>query len=103
MRKTFEFFLVLIIFYGVYAAFDRAAPVVFDNPKTIWIILASLVVAALVLVLYNFIIGSELKSKMKKNISDLKSEIKQKDEAVKKAQTFKEDLINEAEDSELVK
>ncbi len=109
MRKAFEFILVLIIFYGVYSAFDRAAPVVFENPKGIWVILVSLVLAALILVLYSFVIGGEVKRKMKKNIDVLKSEIKEKEsvilekeQEVKKAQSFKEDMIKEAEESQSV-
>lgn len=102
MKKTFEFFLVLIIFYGVYSAFNLAAPVLFQNPNEFWLIIISLVVAALILVLYSFIIRSEIKMEMKKNIDDLTSEIKQKDQEVKKAQTFKTDLIAEAEQSEMI-
>jgi len=109
MKKSFEFILVLIIFYGVYSAFEKAIPVLFNNPKDIWIIVSALIVSALILVLYSFLIGSEIKLKMKKDIDELKSEIKnknariiEKDEEVKKAQSFKEDLIIEAEQSETV-
>ena len=102
MKKTFEFFLVLIIFYGVYSAFDSAAPVLFENPNGFWVIIVSLVVAALILVLYSFIISSEVQLKMKKNIDELKSEIKQKEQEVKKAKSFKEDLIAKAEQSKKI-
>lgn len=100
MKKTFEFFLVLIIFYGMYSIFDGAARYLFENPKGILVILISLIFSALILFIYRLVVSSDVKNKMTKDIDNLKIEIKQKDEEVKKAQTFKEDLIAEAENSE---
>jgi len=99
MKKTFEFILVLIIFYGVFAAFEKAAIIVSDEPKTIWIALFSLIAAALLLVVYNVIISSELKSNLNTDINSLKENIKEKEIEVKQAQSFKETLIHEAEES----
>ena len=108
MKKIFEFNLVLIIFYGVYSAFEKAAPVLFDNPETIWVIFSALVVAALILAFYSFIISSEVRAKAKKDINILKTEIKEKETIIAKkedevvaAQTFKETFIDEAENSSL--
>lgn len=109
MKKIFEIFLVLIIFYGIYSFFDGAADYIFKELETVWVVLVSLAVSALVLFLYRLMIHSEVKMKMNKNINDLKSEIRnkediilEKEEEVKKAKTFKEDLIAEAESSEKV-
>lgn len=109
MKKVFEIFLVLIIFYGIYSFFDGAALYIFKEPKAVWIVLVAFVVSTLILLFYRMMIHSEVKIKMKKNINDLKSEIKsketiiiEKEEEVKKAKTFKEDLIAEAESLERV-
>ena len=109
MKKIFEFNLILIIFYGVYSAFEKAAPVLFDNPETIWVIFSALIVAALIVAFYSFIISSEIRAKAKKDITHLKTEIKEKEtliaekeDEVKAAQTFKEDLIKEAEQSDIL-
>ncbi len=107
MKKSFEFFLVLIIFYGVYAAFTKIAAMLFlDDPKEFLVIIISLIAAALLFVLYSSVVSGEAKKKMKNNIDKLESEIKnrdsiilEKDAAIEKAQSFKGDLIAEAEKS----
>ena len=100
MKKVFEFILVLIIFYGVYSIFDGAASYLFENPKNILIVLVSLVFSTLILFIYKLVVSSEVKSLMKKDIDNLKTEVRQKDEDIKKAQTFKEDLREVADQSE---
>ncbi len=102
MKKTFEFILIIIIFYGIYSLFGGAASYLFKNPKSIWVIITALIISILLLVLYKYSISSEVKQKMKKDIDTLKIAIKDKEIEVKKAQTFKEDLITEAESTETV-
>lgn len=97
MKKAFELFLVLIIFYGVYAAFDQAAPVLFEKPQTVWIAVASFITATLLLVLYSWIISSTAQEKYKQTVSHLEEEITKKDQEIKTAQSFKETLVKEAE------
>lgn len=106
MKKVFEFILMVIIFYGVYTAFSHAAPVVIENPKDIWVGVVALLASAALLLLYSSLVGSEVKQKMKKDLHKLQTQIvekealiTEKEEQVKKAQSFKEDLIKEAEAS----
>ena len=107
MKKIFEFIIVLIIFYGVFAAFEKLAPLVFKEPQSIWTILSAFIVSALVLILYSFLIRREIQQKVKGDIHSLKKELRikegvivEKEEEIKKAQSFKKDLIEEAEKSE---
>jgi predicted membrane protein len=99
MKKAFELFLVLIIFYGVYTAFDQAAPIFFENTQAIWVAAISLLAAILLLVLYSWIIASTAKRKLKETLSDLEKEITAKDVEIKSATSFKETLIKEAEET----
>ena len=99
MKKTFEFVLIIIIFYGIYSLFDGAASYLFKNPKNIWVIITALVVSAFLLFMYKLLISSEVKGTMKKHIDTLKTEIEKKEDEIKKAKSFKEDLIKEAEES----
>jgi predicted Holliday junction resolvase-like endonuclease len=110
MKKAFEFFLVLIIFYGVYSAFDDALLYVFPELKTFWIVVISLLVAAALLLLYSqIIIGStkrKIKEKMTKVVSDLESkvhekeeEVKQKDSELKDAFKIRKAVEEEVEDT----
>jgi len=88
MKKTFEFFIVLIIFYGVYSAFDDALLYIFPNLALFTIILISLLVAAGLLLLYSqVIIGStqhKVTEKMTQVVSDLEQQVREKEEEVRK-------------------
>ena len=104
MKKAFEFLLVLIIFYGVYAVLNQIAPMLFDNVKSFHVILTSLILAALLLVLYAQVIASEAKADLKQTLNQLHSEIKnkesliqEKDAEIKRAQSFKDDVYSAAE------
>jgi predicted membrane protein len=99
MKKAFELFLVFIIFYGVYTAFDNAAPLLFANPQAFWVVIVSLLAATLLLVLYTWIISSTAKRKLKETVSHLKKEIDAKDEEIKIASSFKNAVIKEAEET----
>lgn len=87
MKKAFEGFMVLIIFYGVYSAFDNALPYLFPELKPFWIIIISLLVAAALLLLYSQVIVSstkrKVKEKMTKVVSDLENKVQEKEEEVK--------------------
>lgn len=99
MKKAFELILVLIIFYGVYSAFDQVAPMILPELSSFWVVVISLIVAALLLVLYAQIIGSSVKRKLKETVSHLKKEIDAKDEEIKTASSFKNMVIKEAEET----
>ena len=102
MKKVFEFILVVIIFYGVYELFTKAAAYFFPNLDLALVILISLLFSATLLALYRFMLTHEVKTKMKGEVHALHKALKEKDEAIKKAQSFKEELITEAENSEKV-
>jgi len=97
MKKTFEFFLVLIIFYGVYSVFDRAAPVVFDEPKTFWVVIVSLVIAVLLLMLYGQIIASSAKKNLKEKVVELEGNLQNKDKELQDAFKLKKAVEAEAQ------
>ena len=108
MKKAFEFFLVLIIFYGVYSAFDDALPYAFPNLESFWIVIISLLVAAALLLLYSQIIINSTKrritEKMAKAVSDLehkvqetKAEVEKKDHELHDAFKIKKAVEQEAE------
>ena len=110
MKKAFEFFLVLIIFYGVYSVFDDALPYVFPELQLFWIVIISLLVAAALLLLYAQIIASSTKlkvtEKMKKVVDDLENkvhakdeEIEQKDSELHNAFKIKKSVQDEAEET----
>lgn len=109
MKKVFEFLLILIIFYGVYAAFDGVAPLFWDEPELIHVMLAAFITSALLIVLYRFMVKTEVSRDLKQHIEKLHTDLKHKDTIIKskdteiqKAQTFKEDLIAEAEASSAI-
>lgn len=107
MKKAFEFFLVLIIFYGVYSAFDDALPYAFPNLESFWIIISLLVAAALLLLYSQIIISStkrRITEKMAKAVSDLehkvqetKAEVEKKDHELHDAFKIKKAVEQEAE------
>lgn len=99
MKKAFEFILVLIIFYGVYAAFDKALPYVFPELAAFWIVIIALIVAALFLVLYSYIISSEARAQLNDKIHELEGTIKAKDDEVKNAFKIKQSVNAQAEES----
>lgn len=99
MKRAFEVFLVLIIFYGVYVAFDQAAPVFFDNPEPLWIAITSFLTAIILLVLYSWVVVVSAQRTLKKTVSHLEQEITQKDQEIKSAASFKETVIKEAEET----
>lgn len=105
MRKAFELLLVLIIFYGVYSAFDQLAPMVFNTPKPFHVVGVSLITATLLLVLYAAVISRSTRVKIQKKLDDLTNEVKdrdsllqKKDQEIKRAQSFKDDLIAETQE-----
>ena len=102
MKRTFEFILVLIIFYGIYELFYRGSAYFFDTLDQAWVVIASLVFSFLLLFIYKLTLTADVKNKMKGEIHDLHNALKEKDHVIKKAKTFKEDLIKEAEESEKV-
>ncbi len=109
MKKFFEFILVLIIFYGVYAAFDKAFVIIAPQTKTLWVVLSALICAALLLLLYSLIIKSDTKKEIKETLDHLNAELKnkdtllsEKDKEIEKAKSFKEDLIKESESVEII-
>jgi predicted Holliday junction resolvase-like endonuclease len=67
-----------------------------------FVILISLIISGILLFSYRFMLTHEVKKKMKGEVHALHNALKEKDEAIKKAQTFKENLIEEAENSEKV-
>ena len=104
MKKAFEFTLTLIIFYGMYELIQNFITYFSRDFETIWVIITSLVISTLLLLLYKAIVRNEVKKQMKGSIDILKSDIKEKENIinekiseVKKAQTFKDNLITEAE------
>ena len=86
MKKTFEFLLVLIIFYGVYSAFDDALIYIFPHLESFWIVIISLLAAAGLLLLYAHIVTTATKhkitEKMTKTVSDLEDKIHEKEQQV---------------------
>ena len=99
MKKSFEFILILIIFYGVYSAFNQIAPMFIEHPNSFWVVIASLLVATGLLLLYAGIIAASAKQKFTEKVSELEQEIHKKDEEIKSAKTFKENLVREAEEA----
>ncbi len=102
MKKFFEFLLVLIIFYGVYELFAKVAENFFETLDPVLVILISLIISAILLFIYRFMLTHEVKTKMKGEVHALHKALKEKDEAIREAQSFKENLIQEAEQSEPV-
>lgn len=107
MKKVFEFLLILVIFYGVYAAFDGIAPLFWDAPELIWVILTAFVTSALLIVLYRYMVKTEVSKDLKKHIAELhldlrhkETVIKSKDSEIEKAQSFKDVLVAEAESAQ---
>lgn len=72
-----------------------------------WVILAALIVSALLIVLYAYLVKIEVSKDLKKHIAELHIDLKHKETIIKtkdteilKAQTFKDDLIAEAESTQ---
>ncbi len=104
MKKVFEFLLVLIIFYGVYMSFSRVIPLFKKDIGTLPIIFSAFLVSGLLIVIYYYMVKTEVSKDLKKHIARLHLDlthketiIQQKNSEIHKAQTFKEDLIAEAE------
>lgn len=91
MKKAFELLLILIIFYGVYSAFEKIFPVFVPEMKMFWVVIIALVVAAALLFLYSGIIASDttkkVKTKMTKTVSDLEDRVHEKEQEVEKKDT----------------
>ncbi len=99
MKKIFEAFLILVIFYGVYSAFSQVAPMLFENPNIFWVIVASLITAALLLFLYAGVISSATKQKLKQTIQHLEQDVQEKDLKLKNAFRFKKEIEEAAEET----
>ncbi len=108
MKKVFEGILVLIIFYGVYSAFEKIAPVFIPELKIFWVIIIALIVAAALLLLYSSIIASGTKRKvtakmtsaieeLKTRVQEKEKEVAQKDSELKDAFKVKKAVEDEAE------
>ena len=110
MKKAFEFFLVLIIFYGVYSAFDQIAPTFFPELKAFWIVIIALLVAAGLLLLYSVVVASSAKQKVKKSlietihnledrVQEQQQEVEKKDSELKDAFRVKRAVEEEFEET----
>jgi len=110
MKKAFEFFLMLIIFYGVYSAFNAIFPMLAPEVQNFWVIIIALLVAAGLLLLYSRVITSEAQRKMQAKITntikDLETkvnekvhEIEQKDVELNNAFKIKKAVEVEAENT----
>lgn len=97
MKKAFEFLLILIIFYGVYSAFNDALPYMFPDLASYWIIVVSLLFSVGLLFLYSWIISSNAKNMMNEKIHALEGNLKEKDEEIKNAFKIKKAVEEEAE------
>jgi uncharacterized membrane protein (DUF106 family) len=75
MKRFFEFVLTLIIFYGVFEAFDSAAPVVVDNPHPFWVVVAALLASFILLWLYVLTVRHTMKRTYKEKIAALKEQL----------------------------
>lgn len=88
MKKAFEGLMILIIFYGVYAAFEKIFPVFVPELKTFWVIIIALLVATALLLLYSGLIASDTKKKVKEKmvgaIHELENKVHEKEEEVEK-------------------
>lgn len=98
-KKLFEFFLVFIIFYGVYSVFDRASYVFSQRPNGFTVVVVSLLFSAGLLFLYSYIISSGAKNKFKATIDNLEEDIHKKDKELKSAFKVKKIVEDEAEES----
>lgn len=104
MKKIFEFLLILIIFYGVYTVLEKLIPLLRKDIQEVWIIFGSFFFSIFMILMYRLIVKREVSSKFKSSIKNLQNDLIQKDELlsqkddeIKKAQTFKENLVKEAE------
>lgn len=75
MKRFFELVLTLIIFYGVFEAFDNAAPIVIDNPHPFWVVVAALLASFILLWLYVLTVRHKMKRNFKEKITALKEEL----------------------------
>jgi len=97
MKKIFESFLIIIIFYGVYSVFDDALPYVFPALESFWVIIASLLMSVALLVLYSSMVSSDAKKTMNEKIQVLEGDLKEKDQEIKDAFKIKKAVEEEAE------
>ena len=102
MKKSIEFLLIVSVFYGVYALFEKLAEYFFEGIDPAFVIFISLLVSVILLLIYRFLLVHEVKTKMKSEVHLLHSALQEKDEALREAQSFKENLIKEAEESKPV-
>ena len=99
MKKTFEFLIILIIFYGVYSAFQKAAQLLDPPLSVFWVVVLSLVASALILTLHSVMVKSTVSKKYRGEIKDLKKEVEQKGREVEDAFAIKKEVEEEAEKS----
>lgn len=99
MKKTFEFCIILIIFYGVYSAFQTVAPMLFENPSRLWVVITSLIASTFVLALYSQVVRAGLVGKYQQKIKELEKEVELKDQQVENAFKIKRDVEVEAEET----
>jgi hypothetical protein len=97
MKKIFEFLIMLIIFYGVYSAFQKVALLFTSLPSDLWVVIASLIASALILSLYAILVRSSIIEKYSAKIKKLEKEVKEKDQEVHDAFKIKHDVEDEAE------
>ncbi|MCA9351770.1 hypothetical protein KC866_00020 [Patescibacteria group bacterium] len=98
-KKLFELFLTLMIFYGVYSLFDRAAPILVTEPKTLWVVVLSLVVSGLLLLLYATMVSSGARKQLQHRVSELEDELETKEAELQNAFKVKRVVEEEAEAS----
>lgn len=99
MKRTFEFFITLIIFYGVYAAFDSIAPMLWDSPSQFWIIVTALIVASLILALYALVVRKSVSQAYQQRTDELHSELDATRKELAEAFKIKHDVEVAAEAS----
>lgn len=97
MKKAFEFSLMLIIFYGVFAAFSDAAVMFAETPNVVWVVISSLVASALLMVLYAQLVRISAKRKLERKIVNLEEDLHNKDTELKNAFKIKKAVEEEAE------
>ena len=97
MKKVFEFLIILIIFYGVYSAFDIAAVMIVASSSGLWIIIASLLASGLIVLLYSQVIRNSTSVKYKHQIQNLKRELEEAKHNLDHAFAIKKSVEEEAE------
>lgn len=97
MKKTFEFSLMLIIFYGVFTAFSYAALVFNPEPNTVWIAITSLLASAGLMLLYAQLVRISTQKILENKITNLEGDVRTKDQELKNAFKIKRAVEDEAE------